>query len=89
MVRIAKGRKLLEWRTASAAERAARVDLAGFYYSMWVLPGLAVVAALILGVARHRALEVGGAPDGALGGHSGVGVVVESPDCSPATTAIG
>src|SRR5439155_5810697 len=44
--------KLLEWRTASDAERSARTDLSGFYISMWVLPAAAVVAAMVVAIAR-------------------------------------
>ncbi len=51
-------RRLLEWRTASDAQRSARVDLGGFYISMWVLPAMAVAIALMLGMVRPHALNV-------------------------------
>jgi cyclic beta-1,2-glucan synthetase len=38
-------RKLLEWRTASDAQRGARTSLAGAYRSMWLVPLVVVVAA--------------------------------------------
>jgi cellobiose phosphorylase len=51
-------RKLLEWRTASDAQRSARTDLAGFYVSMWVLPAVALLAAIVVGIARSSASAV-------------------------------
>jgi len=41
-------KRLLEWRTSSEAERAARTDLAGFYLTMWIAPLVALVAGLFL-----------------------------------------
>jgi len=35
-------RKLLEWRTASDAQRGARTDLLGAYVSMWIAPLVAI-----------------------------------------------
>jgi len=45
-------RKLLEWRTASDAQRGSRVDLGGFYVSMWIVPAL--VAILLIGLVLLR-----------------------------------
>ena len=39
-------RRLLEWRTASEAERAARTDLAGSYRAMWIAPLAAAAGGL-------------------------------------------
>ncbi|MEO6434581.1 MAG: glucoamylase family protein, partial [Tepidisphaeraceae bacterium] len=40
--------KLLEWRTASDAQRSARCDLGGFYVSMWIQSALTTIVALAL-----------------------------------------
>jgi cellobiose phosphorylase len=45
-------RRLLEWQTASDAERIALTDLAGFYATMWIAPALAAAAGVWLGF-RH------------------------------------
>jgi cyclic beta-1,2-glucan synthetase len=55
---LVTGRKLLEWRTASDAQRSARSALSGFYISMWVLPVMAVSVCLMLGMVRPHALDV-------------------------------
>lgn len=50
-------RKMLEWRTASDAERNARTDLAGFHVSMWFPPTVAILSAgIMLALGRHPAL---------------------------------
>jgi cyclic beta-1,2-glucan synthetase len=41
-------RKLLEWRTAADAHRAARMDLAGTYAAMWLVPLAAAATAVAL-----------------------------------------
>ncbi len=45
-------KRLLEWQTSSDSERTTRADLADFYATMWVAPGIALVAGLFL-VLRH------------------------------------
>ncbi len=51
-------RRLLEWRTAREAQRAAGTELAGYYRSMWVLPVTAALSLLALGILRPAALAV-------------------------------
>jgi cyclic beta-1,2-glucan synthetase len=41
-------KRLLEWQTSSDSERTARADLADFYATMWVAPGLALAAGIFL-----------------------------------------
>jgi cyclic beta-1,2-glucan synthetase len=53
-------RKLLEWRTASDAQRSAHTGPGGFYASMWVLPAMAVVVLIGLAVSRPGALAAAG-----------------------------
>ena len=49
LVRILFTRKqMLEWQTASDAERNARTDLASFYKTMWIAPVLAVATMVYL-----------------------------------------
>ncbi|MGB7157689.1 MAG: hypothetical protein WBD40_06460, partial [Tepidisphaeraceae bacterium] len=55
------GRNLLEWRTASDAQRSARCDLGGFYVSMWIQPVMAGATALALAW-LHRASFPAAAP---------------------------
>jgi cellobiose phosphorylase len=55
---LVTGRKLLEWRTASDAQRSARTTLAGLYTSMWILPALALVVALSLAAFRPQSLDI-------------------------------
>ncbi|HWA10844.1 MAG TPA: glucoamylase family protein [Opitutaceae bacterium] len=43
-------RRLLEWQTASEAERTARMRLVDFYATMWIAPALAVAGTLLLRV---------------------------------------
>ncbi|MDQ3032976.1 MAG: cyclic beta 1-2 glucan synthetase, partial [Myxococcota bacterium] len=50
------GRKLLEWRTAADAQRAARASLAGTYATMWVSPTTTIVMLVALALARPDAL---------------------------------
>jgi cellobiose phosphorylase len=55
LVRLLVTRKrLLEWQTSSDSERTTRADLADFYATMWIAPGIALAAGLIL-VMRHPA----------------------------------
>src|ERR1019366_2301044 len=53
-------RRLLEWRTASDAQRTASTNLAGFYSSMWVLPLSAIVVAATLSFERTNSLIAAG-----------------------------
>ncbi len=48
-------RQLLQWQTASDAERNARSDLGSFYTSMWIVPAVAIVALIGL-MAVHGAI---------------------------------
>jgi cellobiose phosphorylase len=41
-------KRLLEWQTSSDSERTTRADLADFYATMWVAPGIALAAGLFL-----------------------------------------
>jgi cellobiose phosphorylase len=55
LVRLLVTRKrLLEWQTSSDSERTTRADLADFYATMWIAPGVALAAGLFL-VLRHPA----------------------------------
>ena len=54
------GRKLLEWRTASDAQRSARRSLAGTYVTMGVSPGFAVFTAVGLALRNPSALWFAG-----------------------------
>jgi cellobiose phosphorylase len=47
-------KRLLEWQTSSDSERITRADLADFYATMWIAPGIALATALFL-VLRHPA----------------------------------
>ena len=49
---LVSGRRLLEWRTASDAQRSAASGLASTYASMWILPIVAVVVTTELAL-RH------------------------------------
>ncbi len=49
---------LLEWRTASDAERGARTDLMGHWASMWVPPTIAVATAMLVGLIQPWQLPV-------------------------------
>ncbi|HUZ08043.1 MAG TPA: glycosyltransferase family 2 protein, partial [Candidatus Paceibacterota bacterium] len=53
LVRLLVTRKrLLEWQTSGDSERTTRADLADFYATMWIAPGIALAAGLFL-VLRH------------------------------------
>jgi cellobiose phosphorylase len=55
LVRLLVTRKrLLEWQTSSDSERNRRTDLADFYATMWIAPGMGLAAGLLL-VMRHPA----------------------------------
>ena len=55
LIRLLVTRKrLLEWQTSSDSERATHADLADFYATMWIAPGIALAAGLFL-VMRHPA----------------------------------
>ena len=45
-------KRLLEWQTSSDSERSTHADLADFYTTMWIAPGIALAAGLFL-VLRH------------------------------------
>jgi cellobiose phosphorylase len=47
-------KRLLEWQTSSDSERTTRADLADFYATMWIAPGIALATGLFL-VLRHPA----------------------------------
>ncbi len=47
-------KRLLEWQTSSDSERTTRADLADFYATMWIAPGIALSAGLFL-VGHHPA----------------------------------
>jgi cellobiose phosphorylase len=47
-------KRLLEWQTSSDSERITRADLADFYVTMWIAPGIALATGLFL-VLRHPA----------------------------------
>jgi cellobiose phosphorylase len=47
-------KRLLEWQTSSDSERTTRADLADFYATMWIAPGIALATGLFL-VLRHQA----------------------------------
>jgi cellobiose phosphorylase len=50
-------RHLLEWRTASDAQRAARAGLPGFYASMWAVPAVAAAAVVALALNPSTSLR--------------------------------
>jgi cellobiose phosphorylase len=55
LVRLLVTRKrLLEWQTSSDSERTTRADLADFYVTMWIAPGIALATGLFL-ILRHPA----------------------------------
>jgi len=41
-------KRLLEWQTSGDSERTTRASLAGFYSTMWCVPGVALLAAALL-----------------------------------------
>ena len=52
------GKNLLEWKTSFDAHHGARVDLAGFFRSMWFGPALAFASAMLLILLRPGQLPV-------------------------------
>ena len=38
-------KRMLEWRTSGDSERSTRVDLIGFYRTMWIAPAIAILSA--------------------------------------------
>ena len=57
---LVSGRRLLEWRTASDAQRSAASGLANTYASMWILPVVAAAVATELALRHPGALPVAG-----------------------------
>ncbi|MDX2024039.1 MAG: glucoamylase family protein [Deltaproteobacteria bacterium] len=53
-------KRLLQWRTASDAQRSAHADVAGTYVSMWSLPITAMVLAFVILQRNPEALPVAG-----------------------------
>jgi cellobiose phosphorylase len=53
-------RRLLEWQTASDAERTALTHLAGFYATMWIAPALALAGGLWLSLWCPGCLHLAG-----------------------------
>jgi cellobiose phosphorylase len=51
-------RNLLEWKTSSDAQRAARSDLGGFFRSMWFAPVIALAAGVFIVLFRRGAFPV-------------------------------
>ena len=61
LVRVFWTRRLmLEWKTASDAERGARKDLPGFFRSMWIGPTVALAVGLVLFLTQQALLPVAG-----------------------------
>jgi len=59
LVRVLWTKKnLLEWKTASSADRGAPDSLAGFYRTMWFAPAIAAVTTLAVGLFRPELLAV-------------------------------
>jgi len=52
------GKRLLEWQTASDAERAARDGTAGFYATMWIAPVVALICGSFLVLTQRSQLSV-------------------------------
>ncbi len=57
---LVSGRRLLEWRTASDAQRSAAAGLVSTYASMWILPVVAVAVATGLALRHPGGLPVAG-----------------------------
>lgn len=53
-------RRLLEWQTASDAERIALTNLAGFYATMWIAPALGAASGTWLGFQHPYLLGLAG-----------------------------
>ena len=49
-------KRMLEWKTASDAEREGSGDLVGCYRTMWIAPLIAIIAAVTLVITRPDAL---------------------------------
>jgi len=59
LVRLLFTRKrLLEWQTASDAERTARSGPAGFYATMWIAPAMAVAGGCFLAITQPAQLPL-------------------------------
>jgi cellobiose phosphorylase len=59
LVRLLITRKrLLEWQTASDAERTARSSLAGFYATMWIAPAIALACGFFLALTQAAQLPL-------------------------------
>ena len=59
LVRLLFTRKrLLEWQTASDAERTARSGLAGFYATMWIAPAVALACGSFLALTQPSQLPL-------------------------------
>lgn len=59
LVRLLITRKrLLEWQTASDAERTAHSSLSGFYGIMWIAPAIALATSVFLGITRAALLPL-------------------------------
>ncbi|MGH7139275.1 MAG: glycosyltransferase family 2 protein, partial [Pirellulales bacterium] len=57
LVRVLWTKKnLLEWKTASSAERGAPEDLAGFFRTMWFVPAIAVMTTLVVSLFHPESL---------------------------------
>jgi len=46
-------KRLLEWQTSSESERTVRADLAGFYFTMWIAPLVALIWGCLLVLLHH------------------------------------
>ena len=51
-------RRMLEWKTASDAEREGAGDVAAWYRTMWVAPILSIVVTGLLMMCRHESLWI-------------------------------
>jgi cyclic beta-1,2-glucan synthetase len=54
--------RMLEWKTASDAERESHRSLVGMYQKMWIAPALAILTAAILLIARPEAIPAAALP---------------------------
>ena len=62
-------KRLLEWQTSSDSERTADTDLAGFYATMWIAPGIALATGLFLVIRQPAQLALcAAAAGGVVGG---------------------
>ena len=46
--RLVTHRRLLQWQTSSDSERTVHANLAGFYVTMWITPGIALLGGVLL-----------------------------------------